>query len=153
MKEAAPRPTHMHPPEWSPEQCLAHDLGHDVGYVEGCASRQADVDRLEDLADRYYRAAYGDERRLQVGGTSLAELQARRQQQPAPREITREDTLALGGGLAPGPPPAADVPASPEPTIMPRTNRVSRRRAMIILTITGRVTADPEATRRAGCRS
>jgi single-stranded DNA-binding protein len=122
-----------HPPEWSPEQRIAYDLGRDVGYVEGRASRQADVDELNDLADRYYRAAYGDERRLQVGGISRAELEARRQQQPTPPEITREAALASWG---------LDGPA---PSTTPRTNRTSRRRAMTTRTITGRVAADPEA--------
>jgi single-stranded DNA-binding protein len=135
-----------HPPEWSPEQRIAYDLGRDVGYVEGRASRQADVDELNDLADRYYRAAYGDERRLQVGGISRAELEARRQQQPTPPEITREAALA-SWGLDPEPPPVETASAVDEPTpsTTPRTNRTSRRRAMTTRTITGRVAADPEA--------
>jgi single-stranded DNA-binding protein len=140
---------HAHPPEWSPEQRVAYDLGRDVGYVEGRASRQADVDELADLADRYYRAAYGDERRLQVGGISRAELEARRQQQPAPPQITREEALA-SWGLDPEPPPAEAPPAfaaagDPSPTPTTRTNRTSRRRAMTTRTITGNLAADPEA--------
>ncbi|MDO4143959.1 single-stranded DNA-binding protein [Clavibacter michiganensis] len=137
---------HAHPPEWTSEQRLAYDLGRDVGYIEGRASRQADVDALDDLADRYYRAAYGDERRLQVGGISRAELEARRQQQPAPPEITREAALA-SWGLDPEPPPveAPDPGDNAAPSTTPRTNRTSRRRAMTTRTITGRVAADPEA--------
>jgi len=140
---------HAHPPEWSPEQRLAYDLGRDVGYIEGRASRQADVDELDDLADRYYRAAYGDERRLQIGGISRAELEARRQQQPAPPQITREEAMA-SWGLDPEPPPVEAPPApatagDPASTPTTRTNRTSRRRAMTTRTITGNLAADPEA--------
>ncbi|PPF54618.1 hypothetical protein C5C13_13390 [Clavibacter michiganensis] len=45
-----------------------------AGFVSGQAHRQAEVDELDDLADRYYRAAYGDERRLQIGANVLASL-------------------------------------------------------------------------------
>lgn len=117
-----------------------------AGFLSGKADRQPEVDELNDLADRYYRAAYGDERRLQIGGISRAELEARRQQQPTPHEITREAALA-SWGLDPEPPPVEpphdDDAAAPSTT--PRTNRTSRRRAMTTRTITGRVAADPEA--------
>ncbi|MBF4622628.1 single-stranded DNA-binding protein [Clavibacter sp. VKM Ac-2542] len=117
-----------------------------AGFVSGQAHRQAEVDELNDLADRYYRAAYGDERRLQIGGISRAELEARRQQQPTPPEITREEASA-SWGLDPAPPPVEDNPVAdaPAPASTPRTNRTSRRRAMTTRTITGRVAADPEA--------
>ncbi|RII95468.1 single-stranded DNA-binding protein [Clavibacter michiganensis] len=150
MDEEPQQSAHAHPPEWTPEQLLAYDVGREIGYIDGRASRQADVDELADLADRYYRAAYGDERRLQIGGVTRAELEARRQQQPTPPQITREEALA-SWGLDPEPPPPAEAqpapPAAgePAPTHTPRTNRTSRRRAMTTRTITGRVAADPEA--------
>jgi single-stranded DNA-binding protein len=120
-----------------------------AGFLSGKADRQAEVDELNDLADRYYRAAYGDERRLQVGGITRAELVTRRQQQPTPPQITREEALA-SWGLDPEPPPseaqqAPPAAGDPAPTHTPRTDRTSRRRAMTTRTITGRVAADPEA--------
>lgn len=153
-----------YPPEWTEEQCLAYDLGHDVGYStgrascdgnagydagyrDGRASRDEEVARAEDNADRYYRAAFGEERRIDVPKVTRAELEERRQQQSIPPQITREEALA-SWGLDPEPPPTEAPPAPPAagmpaPSITPRTNRTSRRRAMTTRTITGRLAADP----------
>ncbi len=44
-----------------------HDTTSDdyrAGYLAGSTDRQGEVDRLENDADRFYRAAYGEERRI-----------------------------------------------------------------------------------------
>ncbi len=51
-----------------------HDTTSDdyrAGYLAGSTDRQGEVDRLENDADRFYRAAYGEERRI-PGTTSHA---------------------------------------------------------------------------------
>ena len=47
-----------------------------AGYLAGQADRQGEVDWLENEADRYYRLAYGDERRLPSVAVTRAELES-----------------------------------------------------------------------------
>nr|WP_154921740.1 hypothetical protein [Microbacterium testaceum] len=58
-----------------------HDTTSDdyrAGYLAGYTDRQGEVDRLENDADRFYRAAYGEERRIPGHYVTRAELEQRR---------------------------------------------------------------------------
>ncbi|PPH07141.1 hypothetical protein C5C71_15185 [Rathayibacter sp. AY1C1] len=120
-----------------------------AGYLAGFADRQAEVDRLENDADRLYRAAYGDERRIPGQHVTRAELEQRRALSEPPVEITRREALASWGIELPAEDPTrtpAAEPATESPsTATGPTNRTSRRRQMSTRTITGNLATDPEA--------
>ncbi|QHC68728.1 single-stranded DNA-binding protein (plasmid) [Rathayibacter sp. VKM Ac-2759] len=118
-----------------------------AGYLAGRADRQGEVDWLENEADRYYRLAYGDERRLSSVAVTRAELEQRRALSEPPVEVTRRDALASWGiETPPTDTPAADAANEIPPTSTGRpTNRTSRRRQMSTRTITGNLATDPEA--------
>jgi len=118
-----------------------------AGYLAGCADRQGEVDWAENEADRYYRLAYGDERRLPAYAVTRAELEQRRALSEPPVEVTRRDALASWGiEMPPTDTPAADAANEIPPTSTGRpTNRTSRRRQMSTRTITGNLATDPEA--------
>ncbi|WP_146085340.1 single-stranded DNA-binding protein [Rathayibacter sp. AY1G1] len=118
-----------------------------AGYLAGRADRQGEVDWLENEADRYYRIAYGDERRLPSVAVTRAELEQRRALSEPPVEVTRRDALASWGiETPPTDTPAADAADEIPPTSTGRlTNRTSRRRQMSTRTITGNLATDPEA--------
>ncbi|PPG94374.1 MULTISPECIES: hypothetical protein [unclassified Rathayibacter] len=101
-----------------------------AGYLAGFADRQAEVDRLENDADRLYRAAYGDERRIPGQHVTRAELEQRRALSEPPVEITRREALASWGIELPAEDPT-DTPAAEPATESPSTstgptNRTSR---------------------------
>jgi single-stranded DNA-binding protein len=115
-----------------------------AGYLAGRDDRQGEVDWLENEADRLYRLAYGDERRVLALTVTRAELEQRRALSEPPVEVTRRDALASWGIETPPtdtPAAAAEVPS----TSTGPTNRTSRRRQMSTRTITGNLAADPEA--------
>ncbi|MCJ1697831.1 hypothetical protein MT349_18775 [Rathayibacter caricis] len=117
-----------------------------AGYLAGRADRQGEVDWLENEADRYYRLAYGDERRLSSVAVTRAELEQRRALSEPPVEVTRRDALASWGIETPlTDTPAADAANEIPPTSTGPTNRTSRRRQMSTRTITGNLATDPEA--------
>lgn len=126
-----------------------HDTTSDdyrAGYLAGYADRQPEVDRLENDADRLYRAAYGEERRIPGYYVTRAELEQRRSLSEPPVEITRRDALASWGlEMPPTDTPAADAATTNPSTSTGPTNRTSRRRQMSTRTITGNLAADPEA--------
>lgn len=77
-----------------------HDTTSDnyrAGYLAGHTDRQSEVDRLENEADRFYRAAYGEERRIPGQYQTRAELEQRRTLSEPPAEITRRDALTSWG--------------------------------------------------------
>ena len=117
-----------------------------AGYLAGQADRQGEVDWLENEADRLYRLAYGDERRVPALTVTRAELEQRRALSEPPVEVTRRNALA-SWGIEPAPTdtPAADAAKEIPSTSTGRTNRTSRRRQMSTRTITGNLAADPEA--------
>ena len=98
-----------------------------AGYLAGQADRQGEIDALDFLADRLYRAAYGDERRLPAYASTRAELEQRRALSEPPVEVTRRNALA-SWGIEPAPTdtPAADAAKEIPPTSTGRTNRTSR---------------------------
>ncbi|ROQ52666.1 single-stranded DNA-binding protein [Rathayibacter sp. PhB152] len=117
-----------------------------AGYLAGRDDRQGEVDWLENEADRLYRLAYGDERRVPALTVTRAELEQRRALSEPPVEVTRRDALASWGIET----PPADTPAAAAADEHPSTstgptNRTSRRRQMSTRTITGNLAADPEA--------
>lgn len=129
-----------------------HDTTSDdyrAGYLAGYTDRQGEVDRLENNADRFYRAAYGEERRMLGHYVTRAELEQRRSLSEPPMEITRRDALASWGIELPADehPGATAADAAPQipSTLTGRTNRTSRRRQMSTRTVTGNLAADPEA--------
>ncbi|MBM3714632.1 MAG: hypothetical protein FJW64_02660 [Actinobacteria bacterium] len=129
-----------------------HDTTSDdyrAGYFAGYTDRQGEVDRLENDADRFYRAAYGEERRIPGNYVTRAELEQRRSLSETPAEITRRDALASWGLDVPeddaAPTPEANPRTGIPSTSTGRTNRTSRRRQMSTRTITGNLAADPEA--------
>ena len=81
-----------------------------AGYLAGQADRQGEVDWLENEADRYYRLAYGDERRLPSVTVTRAELEQRRALSEPPVEVTRRDALASWGIETPPPTPPRPMP-------------------------------------------
>lgn len=117
-----------------------------AGYLAGQADRQGEVDWLENEADRLYRLAYGDERRVPALTVTRAELEQRRALSEPPVEVTRRDALA-SWGIEPAPTdtPAADAAKEIPSMSTGRTNRTSRRRQMSTRTITGNLAANPEA--------
>ncbi|TDX74869.1 single-stranded DNA-binding protein [Rathayibacter sp. PhB151] len=117
-----------------------------AGYLAGQADRQGEIDALDFLADRLYRVAYGDERRLPAYASTRAELEQRRALSEPPVEVTQRDALA-SWGIEPTPidTPAAEAAKEIPSTSAGRTNRTSRRRQMSTRTITGNLAADPEA--------
>jgi hypothetical protein len=123
------------------------DVGGDdyrAGYLAGQADRQGEIDELDFLADRVYRTAYGDERRLPTYAVTRAELEQRRALSEPPVEVTRRDALASWGIETEA--PEQDTPnASPSTSTGRPTNRTSRRRRMSTRTITGNLATDPEA--------
>lgn len=121
-----------------------------AGYLAGHTDRQNEVDRLENEADRFYRAAYGGERRIPGQYATRAELEQRRTLSKPPVEVTRRDALASWGfDVPPAGTSQADSQTNPtsstSPALSGRTNRTSRRRQMSTRTITGHLAADPEA--------
>ncbi|MDU0328498.1 hypothetical protein RWH43_17195 [Microbacterium sp. KSW2-21] len=125
-----------------------HDTTSD-DYRAGYTDRQGEVDRLENDADRFYRAAYGEERRIPGHYVTRAELEQRRWLSEPPVEITRRDALASWGLDVleddAAPTPEADPRTGIPSTSTGRTNRTSRRRQMSTRTITGNLAVDPEA--------
>lgn len=125
-----------------------HDTTSDdyrAGYLAGYTDRQTEVDRLESEADRFYRAAYGEERRIPGQYVTRAELEQRRTLSEPPAEITRRDALASWGFDVPPTDTPTDSTTASSPAPTRRTNRTSRRRQMSTRTITGNLAADPEA--------
>lgn len=117
-----------------------------AGYLAGQADRQGEIDALDFLADRLYRAAYGDERRVPTYASTRAELEQRRALSEPPVEVTRRDALASWGiELPPTDAPTAEAATKVPSTSTGPTNRTSRRRQMSTRTITGNLAADPEA--------
>lgn len=116
-----------------------------AGYLAGYTDRQTEVDRLENEADRFYRAAYGEERRIPGQYVTRAELEQRRTLSEPPAEITRRDALASWGFDVPPTDTLTDFTTASSPAPPSRTNRTSRRRQMSTRTITGNLAADPEA--------
>ncbi len=115
-----------------------------AGYLAGYTDRQVEVDRLQNEADRFYRAAYGEERRIPGQYVTRAELEQRRALSEPPVEVTRRDALASWGfDVSHIDNPTDITDTSPAPTR--RTNRTARRRQMSTRTITGNLAADPEA--------
>src|ERR1700710_166583 len=68
-----------------------------AGYLTGYTDRQAEIDALNDLADRYYRQAYNDERRIRGDVITRAELEQRRRLDEPPVEAPRAAALASWG--------------------------------------------------------
>ncbi|TCL77892.1 MULTISPECIES: hypothetical protein [unclassified Rathayibacter] len=116
-----------------------------AGYLAGQADRQGEIDALDFLADRLYRAAYGDERRLPAYASTRAELEQRRALSEPPVEVTRRDALA-SWGIEPvsTDTPTADAEKKISSMSTGRTNHTSRRRQMSTRTITGNLATDPE---------
>ncbi|PPF25784.1 single-stranded DNA-binding protein [Rathayibacter sp. AY1F2] len=115
-----------------------------AGYLAGRADRQGEVDWAENEADRYYRLAYGDERRLPAYAVTRAELEQRRALSEPSVEVTRRDALT-SWGIETEAPEQNTPSASPSTSTGRPTNRTSRRRQMSTRTITGNLAADPEA--------
>ncbi|MFD1716049.1 single-stranded DNA-binding protein [Amnibacterium flavum] len=113
---------------------------YQAGFIDGAASRQTEIDRLEDLADRYYRAAFNDERRILAPALTAIQLEQHRRLQDPPPSITPTDALASWGidNETPAPEPSA-----PEPN--PAIPAPRRRNTMTTRTITGHLATDPEA--------
>lgn len=110
-----------------------HDTTSDdyrAGYLAGYTDRQREVNRLENDADRLYRAAYGEERRIPGHYVARAELEQRRSLSEPPVEITRRDARA-SWGLEVSEDDAAPTLETGSSTGIPststgRTNRTSR---------------------------
>lgn len=96
-----------------------------AGYLAGQADRQGEVDWLENEADRLYRLAYGDERRVPALTVTRAELEQRRALSEPPVEVTRRDALASWGIETPPTDTPAAAAANPSTSTGP-TNRTSR---------------------------
>ncbi|WP_316295775.1 single-stranded DNA-binding protein [Clavibacter michiganensis] len=135
----------MSDPDMTPEQQLAFDLGKEVGYLEGVAACQAHINEVEDRADRYYRAAYGDERRLQVGDVSRAELEERRRAMAEQvTSITVDDAIRSWGLSSTTTRSDADPATTTAPTnTTPRTTQTNRRRTMSYINLTGNLASTP----------
>jgi hypothetical protein len=125
------------------------DTGSDdyrAGFLAGYTDRQAEIDTLEDLADRYYRKAYGDERRIPADTVTRTELEQRRQLVEPPVEVTRAAALASWGLT--NDTRAVESDQGPTPTVgedpSARTTRTARRRPVSSRTIIGNLAADPE---------
>ncbi|RFA11786.1 hypothetical protein B7R22_17805 [Subtercola boreus] len=124
------------------------DTGSDdyrAGFLAGYTDRQAEIDTLEDLADRYYRKAYVDERRIPADTVTLAELEQRRQLLEPPVEVTRAAALASWGITTDT--TTAETDQAPTPTAgedPARTTRTARRRPVSSRTIIGNLAVDPE---------
>lgn len=114
-----------------------------AGWLDGYADRQPEIDTLEEMADRYYRAAFADERRPRhVEQLTYLELEQRRRISDPPPRVTVEQALASWGIDTE---PATATTTESAPTGSGRTNRISRRRTMSTRTITGNLATDPEA--------
>jgi len=128
----------------SSEQELAFDLGREIGIIEGRAA-------MEDLADRYYRAAYGDERRPQNRAiVTREELEERRRAAwEAAQPITVDDALR-SWGIDPASrhvTPSAPAPtsaASETPTAPSGTTPTNRSRTMSHINRTGNLAGTPD---------
>ncbi|RFA17722.1 single-stranded DNA-binding protein, partial [Subtercola boreus] len=123
-----------------------------AGFLAGHASRQGEIDALDDVADRLYRKAFGDERRIPGDLTTKAELEQRRQLVEPPTEVTRAAALVSWGltdeTASEQPPADTAAPGETPPAVVVktnRTNRTSRRRLMSTRTIVGNLAADPQA--------
>jgi hypothetical protein len=95
-----------------------------AGYLAGQADRQGEVDWLENEADRLYRLAYGDERRVPDLTVTRAELEQRRALSEPPVEVTRRDALASWASRHPPP-----TPRPPRPRPRARRRRRDPRTA------------------------
>jgi len=131
----------------SSEQELAFDLGREIGIIEGRAA-------MEDLADRYYRAAYGDERRPQNRAiVTREELEERRRAAwEAAQPITVDDALRSWGidpasrhvtPSAPAPTSAASAPSAAPSTAPSGTTPTNRSRTMSHISRTGNLAGKP----------
>ena len=136
---------------------LAESAGEDAfraGWVAGFASRQGEVDQLEDQADRLYRVAFDDTRRLPGHHFTRAELEQRRRISEPPPEVTRRQALASWGlpdndvppARAAGgePPPGPAAPTTAIAGAGPNRPSRSRSRTMTTRTIIGNLAAEPE---------
>ncbi|WDD25431.1 single-stranded DNA-binding protein [Clavibacter michiganensis subsp. michiganensis] len=132
----------------SSEQELAFDLGREIGIIEGRAA-------MEDLADRYYRAAYGDERRPQNRAiVTREELEARRRAAwEAAQPITVDDALRSWGidpasrHVTPSTPATTSAPSTPSPapsTAPSGTTPTNRSRTMSHISRTGNLAGTPD---------
>ncbi|MGJ1429186.1 single-stranded DNA-binding protein [Clavibacter sepedonicus] len=132
----------------SSEQELAFDLGREIGIIEGRAA-------MEDLADRYYRAAYGDERRPQNRAiVTREELEERRRAAwEAAQPITVDDALRSWGidpesrhatPSAPAPTSAPPTATAATPSTAPSgTTYTNRSRTMSHISRTGNLAGTP----------
>lgn len=107
---------------------------YQAGYIDGAASRQPEIERLEDLADRYYRAAFNDERRILAPAITAIELEEHRRLQEPPPSITPAGALASWVIDTNAPSQAPTQSATP----------TRRRTLMTTRTIAGNLAADPE---------
>ncbi|AWF99859.1 single-stranded DNA-binding protein [Clavibacter michiganensis] len=135
----------------SSEQELAFDLGREIGIIEGRAA-------MEDLADRYYRAAYGDERRPQNRAiVTREELEERRRAAwEAAQPITVDDALRSWGidpasrhvtPSTPSTPATTSTPSTPAaaPSTAPSgTTPTNRSRTMSHISRTGNLAGTPD---------
>ncbi|MEJ1816136.1 hypothetical protein, partial [Clavibacter michiganensis] len=135
----------------SSEQELAFDLGREIGIIEGRAA-------MEDLADRYYRAAYGDERRPQNRAiVTREELEARRRAAwEAAQPITVDDALRSWGidpasrhvtSSTSSTPATTSAPSTPSPapsTAPSGTTPTNRSRTMSHISRTGNLAGTPD---------
>ncbi len=131
----------------SSEQELAFDLGREIGIIEGRAA-------MEDLADRYYRAPYGDERRPQNRAiVTREELEERRRAAwEAAQPITVDDALRSWGidpasqRVTPSTPAttsAASAPSAAPSTAPSGTTHTNRSRTMSHISRTGNLAGTP----------
>ena len=97
-----------------------------AGWLAGHASRQLEVDELETLADRYYRAAFDDERRIPREIVSYEELEQRRRLSEPPREVTRSQALASWGIEEDPPVETVTVQGPPSPAGACQCRRADR---------------------------
>lgn len=120
-----------------------------AGYLAGYPDRQAEIDAVNDLADRYYRQAYNDERRIRGDVITRAELEQRRRLNEPPAEVTRAAALASWGLTddtepSPDEPGQAANPTVDEVSLAKNTNRTGRRRVVSTRTVIGNLATNPE---------
>jgi hypothetical protein len=112
---------------------------YQAGFLDGRASRQTEIDRLEELADRYYAAAFNDTRRPIVAALVTAvDVEQHRQQLQTPPAITPAQALESWGIRTETTPPPQSVQ--------------QRRPSMSVRTISGNLAADPQTVQAGNIR-
>ncbi len=122
--------------DFTEKELKAFDDGREVGYNE----RQVEVEWYRDLADRYYRAAYGDDLWLERfrTGVTRAELEKHRQPKDAP-------SAKVEDARRPGNPDSTSDVAAPDssPTTPSGTTLTNRSRTMSHISRSGNLAYTP----------